>query len=171
MCTLKMSGRRLTLHKQTRKLVTNSLKEWNFWSVWSQECIQIVLFLWTKETRKIYLANLALVPVYFALTSLLMRILLGKVPISPQSDNSCLGTRSRTENRKSPLSERPGWTQTCVSKFMSTSKIVFTFGSAPKSKLLRISRLNYFRMKQIYKELAAKSVRTQKMMQEKISRN
>lgn len=58
---------------------------------------------------------------------------LGKVPISTQSDNSCLGRKSKAEDRKSPLNERPGWTQTCVSIFMSTSKIVFTFGSAPKA--------------------------------------
>lgn len=90
------------------------------------------IFFWTKLTITMHL--------HWYRSILFLRVTqcnsyaysLGKVPIPPQSDNSCLGRKSRNEDRKFPLSKQPGWTQTSVSKFMSTSKIVFTFGIFPK---------------------------------------
>lgn len=88
-------------------------------------------------------------------TSLLMDNLRGKYPSVPGVKTVVLAGRAGLKIG-SHLSDRPGWTQTCVSKFMSTSKMVFTFLSGPERKLFRISRqLSYFRIKHVYKERVA----------------
>lgn len=125
-CTLNFKPRiKRPLHWPNSHLVK---KVWNLWA-----------FLDKTDRKKYPDTSLK---TYLCSNELARLYSLGKVAISPLSDNSCPDRKSRIEDRKSPLSQKPLWTQICVSKFTSTSKIVFIF----KQKVLRTSHLSYFRI-------------------------